>query len=241
MDYDQMAREYARHRNAHPELLINLAEQAPWGPETCVVEVGCGSGNYILSLAEITGWTCWGVEPSSGMLNQAAPGIGNVQFRQGSADALDFEAGFFDLVYSVDMIHHLPDPGPFVREAFRVLKPGGRWVAATDSEWIIRNRKPLAEYFPQTIERDLARYHSLEHLAVTLESTGFKGFDSTMVEQAYPIDDIGPYRDKAFSVLHLIDEEHLRAGLARMERDLLSGPLDGVARYAVVSGLKPEV
>ncbi len=41
---------------------------------------------------------------------------------------LPFEAGTFDGVVWTDVLHRLPEPGEWVVECHRILKPGGRWV-----------------------------------------------------------------------------------------------------------------
>ena len=64
--------------------------------------------------------------------------------------------------------------------------------------------------------------------------------DVVAVEEPYGVTSAQPFRDRAYSSLHLISEEAWRAGLERLERDLARGPVRGVSRYACVWGCKPE-
>ena len=58
--------------------------------------------------------------------NVFAAGLqGGVRLRECRADALPFEDGEFDAVMSNSLLHHLADPAAALREAGRVLKPGG--------------------------------------------------------------------------------------------------------------------
>lgn len=52
---------------------------------------------------------------------------------QADAGALPFATGVFDAVVAVNMLYHLADPVVAIREARRVLAPGGLFVAATTS------------------------------------------------------------------------------------------------------------
>jgi hypothetical protein len=61
-----------------------------------------------------------------------------------------------------------------------------------------------------------------------------------VVEDVYALTSAQPFRDKAFSSLHLIPEAAWRAGLERLERDLARGPVRGVSRYACLWGRTPE-
>lgn len=60
----------------------------------------------------------------------ARAGLRNVAFRQGRAEALPFADGEFDAAVTRLSLHHFPDPGPPVRELFRVLRPGGTAAVA---------------------------------------------------------------------------------------------------------------
>jgi hypothetical protein len=51
---------------------------------------------------------------------------------------------------------------------------------------------------------------------------------------------VRPYRDKAFSSLHLISDKAFAAGLSRMENDLRQGPIRGNRRYTMVIAERPD-
>src|SRR5262249_18486802 len=154
-----------------------------------------------------------------------------VQFRTGRAEELEFPPESFDLVFSVDVIHHVADRARYFREAYRVLAPGGKIVTVTDSEWIIRHRQPLADYLPETVAVDLGRYPSDADLDEALRQAGFVGGERQRVEFRYDLADPGPYRDRVFSCLRFIPDDAFRRGLERMESDLRNGPIACVSRY----------
>jgi hypothetical protein len=97
---------------------------------------------------------------------------------------------------------------------------------------------PLAQYFPETIDVELQRYPRLEDLKGLMAHAGFDGLAVVPVEYAYNMDDIGSFRDKAFSSLHLIKPEAFERGLARLEQDLRRGPIPCVSRYVMLWGRK---
>ena len=55
LDYDRLAADYARHRQVHPEVLRDLATIGKVTGAATVLEVGCGTGNYLVALAARTG------------------------------------------------------------------------------------------------------------------------------------------------------------------------------------------
>ena len=207
--------------------------------DSCVLEIGCGTGNYAMAIHESVGCLCWGIDPSAEMLGHTSPESNSLHFQTGSAEHLAYDNRRFDLVFSVDVIHHVGDHLNAFREAFRVLKPTGRICTVTDSEWIIGNRLPLASYFPDTIEVDLARYPSMASLTQIMVQVGFVAIDQQTVHLPYTTTDIQIYRDKAFSCLHLIPDEAFRRGIASMEHDLRDGPIKCVSRYSMLWGAKP--
>lgn len=102
-----------------------------------IVEVGCGPGSLwqanIMRLPEKVNVKLGDL--SSGMVRQARDGLqGRPAFQFFTVDlqALPFRAAHFDLVIANHMLYHVPDMQQGLAEARRVLKPGGRLVAATN-------------------------------------------------------------------------------------------------------------
>lgn len=240
LNYETIAEEYARHRQVHPEVLRSLIQVPTLNSASHVLEVGCGTGNYITALERAVGCTCSGIDPSERMLAKAAEKSQAIRFQIGNAEHLEFAAESFDLIFSVDVIHHVSDRTAFLRDAYRVLRQEGRVCTVTDSEEIIRHRQPLAAYFPETAEADIARYPSVADLRRMMDGTGFRQVAEVAVEFPYPLTDIAAFRDKAFSCLHLISAGAHRRGVERMEQDLSLGPLQGNSRYVLLWGTKPN-
>lgn len=239
IDYDKIASEYAQHRQVHPEVLRNLLSTSRLGRASKVLEVGCGTGNYIVAVETLVGSSCWGIDPSEQMLSRARERSSTINFQLGKAESLHLSSGFFDLVFSVDVIHHVGDRPVYFREAYRVLRAGGQICTVTDSEWIIRHRQPLTVYFPETVGIELDRYPRIAGLREVMERVGFSEIAESTVEFAYQLTDIQAYRDKAFSSLLLIPEEVFQKGIGRMEQDLRNGPIQCVPRYLLLWGTKP--
>lgn len=160
-----------------------------------------------------------------------------VNFRRGKGENLGFDISF-DLIFSVDVIHHLDSPKKHIEEVHKLLKKGGKICTANDSEWIIRNREPLSVYFPETVEADLKRYPRIDELRKYMKVSGFEEIESLTVERKKKISKIEAYREKAFSVLRLISEEAHEAGIKRMEEDLKDGPIRKISRYLLFWGEK---
>lgn len=239
VDYDRAAAPYAAHRQTHPRVLEELRSRVRVRPGAALLEVGCGTGNYIAACLPAGGARLCGLDPSAGMLARARTRPEPVAWTQGLAERLPFAPARFDLVFSVDVIHHVAGKAAFYRQAARVLRPGGQLCTVTDSPEIIRQREILSGYFPETVPLELARYPRPAQLLAWMDQAGFVGFESVLVEQPFQVADARPFRERAYSSLHLISREAWWAGLARLERDLVRGPVPGVSRYLCLWGRKP--
>jgi cyclopropane fatty-acyl-phospholipid synthase-like methyltransferase len=240
IDYNTIAQEYGRHRRAQPLVVEALIRGAPVRADSRVLDVGCGSGNYAIALQEAVGCTCLGVDPSEEMLSKARARSTTVIFSSSSAEHIDCPPDSFDLVFSVDVIHHVVDRRAYMRGAHRALRKAGKICTVTDSEEIIRRRQPLSTYFPETVEPELRRYPRIPQLRALMSEVGFADIREETVRFAYPITDIQIFRDRTLSCLHLISPEAFDVGIAKLEEALRSnGSIHCVFEYDLLWGSKP--
>lgn len=97
-----------------------------------VLDIGCGDGYPTLIIApyckKITGIDFSEKRVQKSRENALNRGIKNTDFIKMSAENLDFPDNHFDVVAGTSVIEQINNPGPALREIFRVLKPGGKAV-----------------------------------------------------------------------------------------------------------------
>jgi SAM-dependent methyltransferase len=100
-------------------------------PHGSILDVGCGTGEIIVRLAEkFPGASFIGVDLEEAHLERARSRCGKfgvrVTFQHADALALPFPDATFDQVICRHVIQAVPDPGRVIAEIQRVLRPGGR-------------------------------------------------------------------------------------------------------------------
>jgi ubiquinone/menaquinone biosynthesis C-methylase UbiE len=98
-------------------------------PGDHVVDVGCGSGTAVRRASRL-GARATGVDPAPVMLRVARwLGGRNATYLDGGAEALPVADGDATVVWSIASVHHWPQLEAGLAEAYRVLAPGGRFLA----------------------------------------------------------------------------------------------------------------
>lgn len=123
-----------------PESLIRMNEvmmiDAGIKPTDWVLDAGCGVGGSSIFLASMLGCRVTGITLSERQVEQATANaetknIGDlVDFKVMNYCATSFPDASFDVVWGCESICYADDKKQFVKEAFRLLKPGGRLVIA---------------------------------------------------------------------------------------------------------------
>jgi SAM-dependent methyltransferase len=119
---------------AVPERLRWLARLLDPDPGTRIVDLGCGTGSALQTIAERLEVDLVGLDSSAAALGTAAralDGLPQVSWLLVQADLTDpipLADESVDRVLCHNVLECLPDPAALVAEAYRVLRPGGRFV-----------------------------------------------------------------------------------------------------------------
>ncbi|MEA2622541.1 MAG: hypothetical protein QOH61_1451 [Chloroflexota bacterium] len=90
-----------------------------------ILDIGCGIGTYVRRFREFSD-EVYGVDVEEDRVREASETLPNISLAPG--ENLPFPDGFFDVVFSNEVIEHVEDDRKTIAEAVRVTRPGGTIV-----------------------------------------------------------------------------------------------------------------
>jgi 2-polyprenyl-6-hydroxyphenyl methylase / 3-demethylubiquinone-9 3-methyltransferase len=171
-----------------------------------ILDMGCGAGFLTNSLAQL-GHEVVGVDLSEESLKVARKMNSSVQYIHGDVTAIPLPDGIFDAVCAMDLLEHVESPEAVVKEASRLLKPGGQFFYHTFNrtlkswllvikgvEWTVKNTPPHMHVYrlfikPEELEKICAEHKlTVEEVRGVNVKFGSKAFWKMVFKREVPED-----------------------------------------------------
>ena len=124
-EVQEKCREYwSRHRH-----LDDILAQAPLGPDSRILDIGCGISSVLHWLPGRRS----GIDPLAESYKEVYAYPAGMEIQSGYGESLPYADGSFDAVFCSNCIDHMEKPPDVVAEAFRVLRPGGHFVLTCET------------------------------------------------------------------------------------------------------------
>jgi ubiquinone/menaquinone biosynthesis C-methylase UbiE len=129
-----------------------------------LLDIGCGTGYGTAHLAKHAAYAL-GVDYSGATLEQSRKeyeNIKNLEFLECKVPPITIEDESFDVVTAFQFIEHISNPVDFIKEVYRILKPGGFFLCTTVNGEMSLARNPfhVFEYTFETMEADFKKVFS---------------------------------------------------------------------------------
>lgn len=145
-DYNTIAGHFSKTRKYPWGELVFLAQYSFSGEK--VLDLGCGNGR-LLEIFRDKNMDYIGVDNSEKLIELAKKRYPKERFLRADALNLPFPANYFDKIYSIAVLHHIPSKEfrlQFLKEARRVLKPEGLLIITVWNLWQWYNWKLLLKF-----------------------------------------------------------------------------------------------
>lgn len=126
--WNQKARDYGDYAGQITRQAVEpLLDAVEVDAGSVFLDIATGPG-YTAGAAQARGAIATGVDFSAAMIGEASRNYPNALFYEGDAEHLVFPSGFFDAAVCPFGLLHMADPDQAISEAWRILKPGGKFA-----------------------------------------------------------------------------------------------------------------
>ena len=151
----------------HPERDGDL----PWVGRGRLLDFGCGGGSYLKRMAD-RGWSVTGLDSAVGAVRSVQSELG-LHTLAGTLPHPELPPGSFDVVTLWQSIEHVHEPLTILREAFKLLTPGGKLVIACPNADSWPARAFGRDWFALDVPRHLTHFTPTT-LTTMLTAAGFR-------------------------------------------------------------------
>ncbi len=147
----------------------SLKLRLPWTGEGRLLDVGCGSGMFLLYMRAL-GWQVVGVDIDAQAV-EACRQVGLTAYA-GTLEEQRFPEASFDAITMSHVIEHISDPLRLLQECYRILKPGGYLGIVTPNWESLGHKWFMANWYALEVPRHFVLF-TLSSLQAALRQTGF--------------------------------------------------------------------
>jgi ubiquinone/menaquinone biosynthesis C-methylase UbiE len=223
IDYNKASKTFDNTRVADDEIIEIMANNNVFIENHNILDFGCGTGNYLLRISQRYKCNCYGLEPSEGMREKAIIKNPNVKIIEGNHENISFEDNFFDLIYTIDVIHYIKNLDLFFSNLYKKLKENGKICIKTQTLNQIETRW-FNKYFPslENSEKERGKHiEQIEEMAIknnlVLEKIDIKKYPDEIEITEHFIKNV---EEKNFSMFEYINENEYKEGLENLKKDI---------------------